>query len=258
MLALPPWPGPAWPEWPTSERPCRVVASDPMPVNQAYAQLLSLAVHEFRTPASVVGGYLRMLQRDTDQPLSERQQKMVAEAERSCARIVALIAELSEISKLDSGSTALTHQSFDLFTALEEVADSVHEAEGREVRLVVRGEAAGAPVSGDLTRLQTAFSAIFRAILRERVTPGLVAIDRRIGRTDGLRAAVVVVGDVERVQQAYEAPVTAFDEKRGGLGLALPLARRVIEAHGGHLSSPAIEKGRSIAIVGIPLSEQSA
>ena len=31
----------------------------------SYPQLLSLAVHEFRTPASVVGGYLRMLQRDT-------------------------------------------------------------------------------------------------------------------------------------------------------------------------------------------------
>ena len=31
-----------------------------------YPQLLSLAVHEFRTPASVVSGYLRMLQRDGD------------------------------------------------------------------------------------------------------------------------------------------------------------------------------------------------
>jgi len=36
-------------------------------------QLVSLAVHEFRTPASVVGGYLRMLQRDADPQLSERQ-----------------------------------------------------------------------------------------------------------------------------------------------------------------------------------------
>ena len=46
----------------------------------------------------VVGGYLRMLQRDTAMPLSERQRKMIDEAEKSCARLVALIAELSEIS----------------------------------------------------------------------------------------------------------------------------------------------------------------
>ena len=62
-----------------------------------YPQLLSLAVHEFRTPAGVVSGYLRMLQRDTDHPLSSRQSKMVGEAEKSCARIVALVGELSEI-----------------------------------------------------------------------------------------------------------------------------------------------------------------
>src|SRR5262249_54075067 len=41
--------------------------------------LLSLAVHEFRTPASVIGGYLRMLQRDVE-PLTPRQRKMVDEA----------------------------------------------------------------------------------------------------------------------------------------------------------------------------------
>ena len=69
---------------------------------ESYAQLLSLAVHEFRTPASVVGGYLRMLQRDTDAPLSERQRRMIDEAERSCQRLVALIGELSEIQKLDA------------------------------------------------------------------------------------------------------------------------------------------------------------
>src|SRR5262245_7992754 len=57
------------------------------------AQLLSLAVHEFRTPASVVGGYLRMLQRDVDPPLGERQRKMVDEADKACGRIVALINE---------------------------------------------------------------------------------------------------------------------------------------------------------------------
>ena len=66
-----------------------------------YSRLLSLAVHEFRTPASVVSGYLRMLQRDNDPMLSERQRKMVDEAGKSCARIIAIFDELSEIGKLD-------------------------------------------------------------------------------------------------------------------------------------------------------------
>jgi signal transduction histidine kinase len=44
-----------------------------------------------------------------------------------------------------------------------------------------------------------------------------------------------------------------FDEKRGGLGLAVPLARRVIEKHGGRVVSSE-NQGRSIAIVTLPLS----
>jgi signal transduction histidine kinase len=49
---------------------------------ESYLQLLGLAVHEFRTPASVVGGYLRMLQRDAAGELNDRQRKMIDEAEK--------------------------------------------------------------------------------------------------------------------------------------------------------------------------------
>ena len=59
-------------------------SKDPCP------QLLSLAVHEFRAHMSIVGGYLRMLERDEDEPLSERHRKWVNDAERSCARMVAV------------------------------------------------------------------------------------------------------------------------------------------------------------------------
>src|SRR5215467_5459928 len=83
--------------------------------SEGYARLLSLAVHEFRTPASVVAGYLRMLQRDADTPLAPRHRKMVDEAEKSCARLVAIVAELSEISKLDAGLITLTSERFDVF-----------------------------------------------------------------------------------------------------------------------------------------------
>src|SRR5262245_5242674 len=201
-------------------------------------QLLSLAVHEFRTPASVVGGYLRMLQRDADPPLSERQRRMVDEAEKSCARIVAIVAELSDIGKLDSGSIALARQPLDLFSLVGEVAELVHEASDREVNLNVRGPSAGAPMAGDAPRLRAAFDAVFRAILREKPGPATVVAERRLDVRDGRAVAVVIVADAASVQEAYEDEPGQFDEKRGGMGLALPLARRVFEGHGGRIWSP--------------------
>jgi signal transduction histidine kinase len=230
------------------------------PFNDSYPQLLSLAVHELRTPASVVGGYLRMLQRDSDAPLSERQRKMIDEAEKSCARLVQLVAELSDVSKLDAGLIAIARQPLDLFGLVGEVAGSVHEHDDRDVRLEVRGDSSGAPVDGDTTRLRTAFHAIFRAILREQPAAGVVIAERRLDAPGGISSAVIVVAESTHVQAAYSAPAGPFDEKRGGLGLALPIARRVIEAHGGRITSPSTPDddtnstaGRGAAIITLPL-----
>ncbi len=227
--------------------------------NESYPKLLSLAVHEFRTPASVVGGYLRMLLRDTDSPLTERQRKMIEEAEKSWAHIVELVAELGEVSKIDAGLITFAQQPLDVFSLVQEVAGTVHESEDREIRLAVRGSTAGAPTIGDPARLKAAFQSIFRAILREQPAACTVVALRRIEDVGDLRSAVIVVAEETAVQDAYELEAGPFDEKRGGLGLMLPIARRVIEGHGGRLSAPIPAAGdqptpnRGAAIISLPL-----
>jgi len=225
-----------------------------------YSKLLSLAVHEFRTPASVVSGYLRMLQRDADPTLSERQRKMVDEAGKSCARIIAIVDELSEIGKLDGGLITLSKQPLDVFTLVGEVAELVHEAKDREVHLKLRGDDHGAPIAGDVARLRNAFDAIFRAILREKPGRSTVVADRRLVNRDGRTSAVVIVSEESTVQEAYDREPASFFEKRGGLGLALPLAGRVIEGHGGRLFSPKplLDEDpltRGSAIISLPITE---
>lgn len=224
--------------------------------NRIEPEVLSLAAHEFRTPAGVVAGYLRMLQRLSDPPLSEQQARLVQEAEKSCARLVALVAELSDLGKLEAEAAALTRQRFDLFRLIEEVAGGVHEARDRGVVLQLRGAASDAPVTGDASRVKAAFDAVFRAILRERPGPCTVVAERRLEQIERTSSAVVVVADEADVQATYDATPGPFDELRGGLGLALPIARRVIEKHGGRIWSPAGADGRNSAVIVFPLSEQ--
>ena len=189
--------------------------------------------------------------------MSERQRRMIDEAEKSCARLVAIVSEMSDIGKLDSGSIKLAQQPLDLFALLEQVANLVHEAKDRAVHLKLIGPPDGAHMSGDATRLRTAFDALFRAILREQPGPTTVVAERRCETREGRRHAVLIVAVEGSVQEAYDRSPGPFDDKRGGMGLALPLARRVIEGHGGRIWSPAAAVSSSGADSSDPLARGS-
>src|SRR3954463_7508304 len=79
-----------------------------------FPRTMSLAVHELRTPVTVVCGYIRMVLKEHGGPLTDKQKKMLQEAERSCERISALVAEMSDLGKLESRDLSVARQNIDL------------------------------------------------------------------------------------------------------------------------------------------------
>jgi signal transduction histidine kinase len=204
--------------------------------HSVFPRALSLAVHELRTPVTVTAGYLRMLLREQGGPVSERQQKMLEEAERSCGRINTLINEMSELGKLEAGQLTMPAVTFDLAALVVEVASSMHAGEDRDIRVDVRTPRR-VGVAGDRTRLAAALKALMHAAVRERGEAGVILAECSTVVVGNDRWAVVAIGDETVTPSLIEgasAPTPPpFDEWRGGLGLALPVGRRVIEAHGG-------------------------
>ena len=76
-----------------------------------------------------------MVLREQAGPLTEKQRKMLEEAERSCNRLGALVTEMSDLGKLESGDLALARQDFDVAALVAEVASRMHEGDDRGVRL---------------------------------------------------------------------------------------------------------------------------
>lgn len=179
---------------------------------------------------------------------------MLEEAERSCGRLGAIVAEMSDLGKLESGDVTLSRQPFDLAELLAELASRMQEGSDRGVRLEVRGANRRIDIVGDRTRLGAALGALLHAALRERGEPGVVVAE--CSTTAGSSPAVIVaIGDEATVRELASATERApFDEWRGGLGLALPVARRVVEAHGGTLWSAAGDRARTGSALRIPLN----
>src|SRR5688500_4643562 len=135
-----------------------------------------------------------MLLREQAGPLTDQQRKMLEEADKSCARIGSLIAEMSELGKLEDGQITVPRVPFDLAALIVELASSMHEGEDRGVRLEPRVPAP-VMVAGDRTRLAAAIGALMHAALRERGEPGVVVVECSTVSDTNQNWALVTIGD---------------------------------------------------------------
>jgi K+-sensing histidine kinase KdpD len=202
------------------------------------SRLLALIVHELRAPAGVVSGYLRMLTKSRTMERSSPDLQMVEDASKTCARILRVVQEIDDLSNLADPGRVPSLETVSLFALCEEV---VHDAAGNgdavsfecadgERSAIVQGEAAG---------LKRAVASLLAFTVREH---GKIAIHVTgfISR-DGAGQSAVIAFDKRDGGSArgdvLTAQSTEFDRWRGGMGLVVPLACRIVECYGGRVWS---------------------
>jgi signal transduction histidine kinase len=225
----------------------------PVDADPRWPKLLSLAVHEFRTPMTVVAGYIRMLLKDRAGPLSDQQRKLLEEAEKSCGRLSALIGELSDVSSLEGGTASFNRSRVDVQSLLRQAISMLPAMPDREITVELDGAPTG-HVNGDAARLQSALTSVLTALRRELVTANRLLVRAGTAQPDGKPSIHIAIGDedqIEAIAAADPRTLARFDEWRGGSGLSLAIARRIIDQHGGALLSPPGD-GKAGAVVTLP------
>jgi signal transduction histidine kinase len=217
-----------------------------------WPKLLSLAVHEFRTPITVVAGYIRMVLKERAGPISEQQRKLLEEAEKSCAKLSGLVAEMSDLSRLEAGDTPMNRASFDLAEVLRGVVASIPELPDRSVAVALEGMDGPLRMVGDAARVGTALTSLLTALRREIVNSDRMIV-RHIGSEKTATFAIGAPDQIGPLSSADASTLGRFDEWRGGSGLSLAIARRVIAQHGGALFSPP-GNGKAAALMLLPRS----
>jgi K+-sensing histidine kinase KdpD len=224
------------------------------PIDPRWPKILSLSVHEFRTPMTVVTGYLRMVLKEKAGPLNEQQRRLLEEAEKSCGRLTLLLAEVSELSMLEAGTAAFNIQSTDLNVVLATAIQQLPPLPDREVNIDLQLVDTEATVRADAVRLAQALGAIVAALRRELVTSDRLIVRAQRSAAQGRSSYEILVGDDAAVAALAAEEVASgatFDEWRGGVGLSLMNARRIVNAHGGTVHGPANE-GKASARILLP------
>jgi K+-sensing histidine kinase KdpD len=222
-------------------------------------KLLSLAVHELRTPVSVISGYLRMLLRHFGSNLTEQQRKIIQDSERSCGTLSSMIADLSDLANLEAGHLTVARERVNLVPLLGETAAAASNDCDRSLVLDLHLPDGPAWVDGDQLRLRDAFTTIFTAVLRERVSSEPIPAHCIVREHGGRPFVHVAIGVSPASHAAIDGTASdrdvAFDEYRGGLGFRLVLGARLVKALGGHIVSPNTARGAFSIVVSLPLSE---
>ncbi len=218
-----------------------------------WPKLLSLTVHEFRSPLTVVSGYIRMLLTERAGPVPEQQRRLLEEADKSCARLSQLLGEVSDLSHLEEGTVAFNRGAVDVRGLLTGIIASLPELRDRSVRVELDADGE-ARVHADATRLKQALTAVISALRRELVTSDALKVRVETVDVDGRPTVRITVGEADRMahlRSRTPQQLGRFDEWRGGNGLSLVNARRIIDAHGGALLAP-LEDERTAAVVCLP------
>ena len=219
-----------------------------------WARILSLAVHELKTPISVGQGYLRFLAA-FDPPLTDQQREFVALSQKQWNRIGVLAQEMTDLATLEAGTLKLDKRKVDVAGTLDDAVSGLPPMEDRTVAVTVTTSARATTITADPVRLKTALASIIWSIRRELVTSDTLFVVEEQRDYGGRPASWIAIGDAEQVARLAEATpqmLGTFDEWRGGCGLKPAIARRIIEAHDGAVWSPA-DGTKAAAVLTLPL-----
>lgn len=210
---------------------------------QAQQRFVSDASHELRAPLTAIQGNLELLERHLDMPPAERQEA-VSEASRETRRLARLVADLLALARADAG-VAIRKERVELDRVLlEALAMGRRLAQGQSIEVA---EMEPVLVRGDADRLkQLALILIDNAIKYTppggRVTLRLRRSGEQAERVERVELVVQDTGigiapqDLPHLFERFYRADPARSRDPGGTGLGLPIAKWIVEQHGGEIA----------------------
>lgn len=207
--------------------------------NQLKDEFLACMSHELRTPLHSILGVAELLSEDLAGPTTERQRQFLDQLLLSGRHLQALINDLLEVSKIESGQLNLVRESVSLQYVIDVSVEMVQKlAEDHGIELIRPTAAASMTLDIDERRMVQVLVNLLTNAVKFTPRGGCVTL----GIEESADQVVIEVRDTgigispaDQVHlfEAFRQVDSSLTRHKGGTGLGLYLVKRLTELHGG-------------------------
>ncbi|MBO8190706.1 PAS domain-containing protein [Streptomyces oryzae] len=228
---------------------------------RSHAELIATVAHELRSPLTSVKGFTATLLAKWERFTDDQKRLMLETVNADANRVTRLIAELLDISRIDSGRLEVRRQRLDMAAAVRRHLEA-HVAAGRPASRFKTGIADKLP---DLWADPDKIDQVLANLLENAVRHGEGTVTIEVQPTSfprdpgGTATAVTVSDEGPGIpEESMSRVFTRFwrGSRRGGTGLGLYIVKGIVEAHGGVITVDRAPEGgarfRFILPVGAP------
>jgi PAS domain S-box-containing protein len=208
-------------------------------VDRMKTEFVSLVSHELRTPLTSIKGYVDLLLDGDVGAVSDEQGGFLRIVKNNADRLVALINDLLDVSRIEAGKVELRLAPLDVATIVGQVASSLVpqlEAKGQTLRLDLPDDLP--LVSADADRVAQVVTNLLSNAHKYTPAGGRIEVT---AHRDGARVVVEVrdrgIGmsedELGKLFTKFYRATNRTTEQVGGTGLGLTIAKSLVEMHGG-------------------------
>ena len=216
--------------------------------SQAKSKFLANMNHEFRTPLNAILGFCQVMQKRIHGPLgSERYAEYVEDIASSGMHLSALIDDVLEIARAETGLMPVDETAFRLSILVDELlTQTAHRARAKSI-LVEADLADDLPLlHADRRQVRRMLQHLLVNAIKFTPSGGWVVVSAYVAHEKDLVVSIADNGigipsnEIPMVLQPFYQVSQVENRAAGGAGLGLPLVKAMIECHGGAMT---IESG---------------
>jgi signal transduction histidine kinase len=226
-------------------------------VERLKSEFLTVVSHELQTPLTAIKGALELVLDDDSGRLSRVQRRFLDTIDRNCGRLVSLVGDLLDLSRLEAGRIELEVLPLDTSSVVRgAMASMANLFEARGTRVAVDVPECVPPMLGDRRRVEQILTNLLSNAAKYTPSGGGGRVDIS-ARAEDDRVSLVVAdngpgvpeGEREMVFDKFYRGRDAARRGEAGSGLGLAIVKSLVELHGGSIRvEPAQPRGTRFVV----------